>query len=39
MVCPWPPVTFELIINLKSAKMLSLTISESFLLRTDEMIE
>jgi len=34
----WPPVTFELIINLESAKALSLTISESFLLRADEVI-
>jgi len=28
MACLWPLATFELIINLKSAKALSLTISE-----------
>ena len=38
MACLWPPVTVELIINLKAAKALSLTISESFLLRADEVI-
>ena len=38
MVCLWPPVTFELIINVKSAKALILTISESFFLRADEVI-
>jgi len=36
MACLWPPVTFELIIKLKSAKALSLSISESFLLRASE---
>jgi hypothetical protein len=39
MACLWPPVTFELIINLKSAKALGLTISESFPLRADGLIE
>ena len=39
MACLGPPVTVELIINLKSAKALSLTISEgSFLMRADEVI-